>query len=47
MECGFETSAGSMNDLMPLIAKHASEAHNMTEIPEDLKRKVSEAIKSH
>lgn len=46
MECGFETSAESMDSLMPKIAKHASEAHQITTIPEDLKQKVTAAIKT-
>ncbi len=45
MDCGFETKADSMETLMPKITKHASEAHNMKQIPEDLKKKVSAAIK--
>lgn len=47
MDCGFETSAESMDSLMPLIAKHASEEHNITNIPEDLRKKVVGAIKTH
>ncbi len=45
MDCGFETKAESRESLMPLITKHASEVHNMKEISEDLRKKVSAAIK--
>lgn len=47
MDCGFETSAESMESLMPKIATHAKNEHNMMEIPEDLRKKVSEAITRH
>lgn len=46
MDCGFEAKAESMEQLMPKITKHASEIHNMKEISEDLKQKVSAAIKT-
>ncbi len=45
MDCGFETKAESMDSLMPKISKHASEAHNIKQIPDDLRKKVSSAIK--
>lgn len=44
MDCGFETSAESMETLMPKITKHASDVHKMVEISEDLKKQVSAAI---
>lgn len=47
MDCGFETSAESMDSLMPKITKHASEAHNINTITEELKTKVTGAIKTH
>ncbi len=45
MDCGFETKADSMESIMPKITKHASEVHNIKQMPEDLKKKVSAAIK--
>lgn len=45
MDCGFETKAESMDSIMPKISKHASEAHNIKQIPDDLRKKVSSAIK--
>ena len=46
MDCGFETHADSMDALMPKITKHAAEAHNIKQIPEDLRKKVTSAIKT-
>jgi predicted small metal-binding protein len=46
MDCGFETKADSMESLMPKITQHAREAHKMNEISEELKKKVSAAIKT-
>ena len=45
MACGFTTEASSRQELMPKIAKHAKEAHGITNIPEDLMKKVNAAIK--
>ncbi|WP_010917500.1 DUF1059 domain-containing protein [Thermoplasma volcanium] len=45
MNCGFEASAKSIDELMPKIVEHAKTAHNITEINEDLKNKVTSAIK--
>ncbi|MCL5680630.1 MAG: DUF1059 domain-containing protein [Candidatus Thermoplasmatota archaeon] len=45
MDCGFETSGKTMEELMPKIAEHAKTAHNMAEIPQDVKDKVAKAIK--
>ncbi|MCY0851877.1 DUF1059 domain-containing protein [Thermoplasma acidophilum] len=45
MNCGFEASAKSIDELMPKIVEHAKNAHNITEINEDLKNKVTAAIK--
>lgn len=47
MDCGFETSSESMESLMPKIVRHASEAHKITTITDDLKNKVTNAIKTH
>lgn len=46
MDCGFETRADSMETLMPKISKHAAEEHNIMQIPDDLMKKVSSAIKT-
>ena len=45
MNCGFSTEAKSMDELMPKIVDHAKTAHGMKEISEDLKQKVTDAIK--
>ncbi|MEM3852385.1 MAG: DUF1059 domain-containing protein [Methanomassiliicoccales archaeon] len=45
MNCGFEASAPSKEELMPKIAEHAKTAHGITQIPDDLKKKVDGAIK--
>lgn len=45
MNCGFEASAGSKEELMPKIVEHAKTAHGITTIPDDLAKKVDAAIK--
>lgn len=45
MDCGFETHAGSMDELMPKIADHAEKVHQIKAIPSDLKEKITNAIK--
>jgi predicted small metal-binding protein len=45
MNCGFETTANTTEQLMPKIADHAKTAHGMTEIPKDILAKVQAAIK--
>lgn len=45
MNCGFETKASTKEELLPKIVEHAKTAHNMTEIPADVKEKVDKAIK--
>ncbi|MBX8632203.1 MAG: DUF1059 domain-containing protein [Thermoplasmata archaeon] len=45
MNCGFETSAKTKEELMPKIVEHAKTAHGMTSIPDDMKKKVEGAIK--
>lgn len=47
MDCGFEASAESMDALMKTVSKHASDAHDMKQIPEDVKNKVTAAIHKH
>ncbi len=45
MNCGFETSAKTMEELFPKIVDHAKNVHNIQEIDEELKKKVEGAIK--
>ncbi len=45
MDCKFVSSAPTKEALMPKIVEHAAKAHNITEINEDLKKKVDGAIK--
>jgi predicted small metal-binding protein len=45
MDCGFETTANTTEQLMPNIANHAKTAHGMAEIPKDILAKVQAAIK--
>lgn len=44
LECGFEASAESEEELMQKIAAHAKEAHNMETIDEATMQKVKGAI---
>jgi predicted small metal-binding protein len=45
MNCGFETTTYTTEQLMPNIAYHAKTVHGMTEIPKDILAKVQAAIK--
>ncbi len=45
MKCNFETEAATKESLMPKIAEHAKKAHGISTIPDDLRSKVSAAIK--
>jgi predicted small metal-binding protein len=45
VDCDFEARADTMDELMMKCAAHAKSAHNMTEIPDDLKEKVVAAIR--
>ena len=45
MACGFKTDAKTKNELLPKIAAHAKEQHNMETIPPDVMEKVNAAIK--
>lgn len=45
MECKFETSAKSQDELMQKIAKHAASAHNMTTVPPETMSAIKKAIK--
>jgi predicted small metal-binding protein len=45
MNCGYEVTANTQQDLMSEIAGHAKSAHGMTEIPKEVLAKVEAAIK--
>jgi predicted small metal-binding protein len=45
MNCNYEATADTHQDLMAKIADHAKSAHGMTEIPKDVLAKVQAAIK--
>ena len=45
MNCGFEATADTTEQLMPKVAVHAKTVHGMTEIPKDILAKVQAAIK--
>ena len=45
MDCAFEATARTEDELMKKIAEHARKAHNMKTIPPDVMRKVEKAIK--
>jgi predicted small metal-binding protein len=46
MDCGFEVrGASSKEELMEMLAVHARRAHNLTEIPEDVRSKIEAAIR--
>jgi len=45
MNCGFQTTANTTEQLMPKIADHAKTAHGITQIPKELLAKVQAAIK--
>ncbi len=44
MECDFEVTAETEDELMPKIAEHAAQAHDMETIPADVMDKVHQAI---
>ncbi len=45
MNCNFEVTAKTEDELMKKIAEHAGKAHNMKPIPPDVMAKVKKAIK--
>ena len=45
MDCGFEATADTEEELMKKITDHAREAHQMETIPPDMVEKVKQAIK--
>ena len=45
MNCGFEATAKTEDELMKKIAAHADRAHNMKKVPPDVMSKIKKAIK--
>ncbi|MCL5438293.1 MAG: DUF1059 domain-containing protein [Thermoplasmataceae archaeon] len=45
MDCKFTSSAASKEELMPKITEHAGKAHNITEMNDELRKKVNSAVK--
>ncbi len=45
MECSFEASAKTQDELMQKIATHAASAHNMTTVPSETMSQIKKAIK--
>ena len=46
MDCGFEVrGASSKEELMEEVAVHARRAHNLTEMPKDVRSKIEAAIR--
>ncbi len=45
MQCGFEATAKTDEELMKKIADHAAAVHNMKTVPPDVMTKIKNAIK--
>ena len=45
MNCGWEGTGETMNEVMMKGAQHAKEAHNMASIPPEMMAKVEAAVK--
>jgi predicted small metal-binding protein len=45
MNCGFKASAKTEEELMPKIAQHAKEAHQLDPVPAETLQKIKAAIK--
>jgi predicted small metal-binding protein len=45
MNCGYQETANTTEQLMPKIAAHAKSAHGMTEVPKEILAKINAAIK--
>ena len=45
MQCGFQASAPTQDELMPKIATHAARAHNIMKVDPALGAKITAAIK--
>ncbi len=45
MNCSYEETASTTEQLMPKIATHAKTAHGMNEVPAEIMAKISAAIK--
>jgi predicted small metal-binding protein len=46
MNCGYQETADTTEQLMPKIAAHAMTAHGMAQVPKDVMAKIQAAIKS-
>ncbi len=46
LDCDFEATAATEDELMKQVAEHAAEAHNMKTIPPDVMDKVKKAIRT-
>lgn len=45
MNCEYEETATTTEQLMPKIAAHAKSAHGMSEVPKEIMAKISAAIR--
>lgn len=45
MQCGFQTSAPSREEVLLKIGLHANEAHQMKSVPSDVLQKIQNSIK--
>lgn len=45
MQCGFQATAPTKEELLLKIGMHASEAHKMTSVPPDVLKAINKAIK--
>jgi len=45
MKCGFETTAPTKEELLLKVGMHASDAHKMTSVPQDVLAAINKAIK--
>jgi predicted small metal-binding protein len=45
LNCGYEATASTTEQLMPQIAAHAKSAHGMIEVPKEIMAKINAAIK--
>jgi predicted small metal-binding protein len=45
MNCGYQETANTTEQLMPKIAAHAKSAHGMSEVPREIMAKISAAIR--
>ncbi len=45
MKCKFEVKTQNQDEIVPIIAMHASKSHSMPDIPPEIMEKVKKAIK--